>query len=1135
MAPRFHVLTAGFKLPVTTAFFGAADRNQQQQQDPTADGPRPAQRKLSALAIPAMAPGEQHQNQHQSPIQAGGLGGNWESLKDEPTTPTPRTALADKRKSRLGTTRHLSKPVTLKDEERQQVQRSGTLSWSSPTADRGPKKAGFAEFFFAIVDGNMHRYLCQANFQAGDKPLSSIAVANAMCALVSSADRPDAKTLRVTLVEDDEVHLFQDASESVLAEWRDTIESVALRWGLVQKVKLEHEVAYLRKQLGLLWEMCQNGEVPAKVQKRMADVTMDMQFKDDLLADVMARQEMLSERAAQMRSQTRERNDFFLALQEKADDADGDDQGDSDRDEDDDAADVSEDCSEARESEYTEDAERASAVGCESALASVRNSRPSRTSRTSRNRASIQAEPRTAEPTTISVPGTDLFDDSTSKQLDTVGRGFGVLPETDSAQCTTLSPLSDAISPQSNESKRASKRLSGLSFASLERTVLESIAVAVTSQPSVMEREQATRVTEAAECETSTKITPTANLPALPQKAPELPSPTAVAMDAADEPRSDRHTSMHRIQEDDDDIVQWPQSNQNLATRSANGSRDAMARRGSQASKEILTSSQPGSESKLSASINKTADSEYEAPLQRSRRKASIIVKSDLTRASSLNAISIAAAPPSNGIKMKVLSSAFLNLDCEGALSDVPAAGPMSPQAAQQQPVGDIESRADPSATPLPAEPILEAGYAQTKQDTDDKISDTQASVRAPTLAAPVLPSQKSDSSVGESPDSKLGDTNSGKKPITIVLKGGPAVPAPTLTKAPSVANQLAPLLSDPPKAAPILQPAQQEATPLIRETENSSDGGTADIVPSAIQATDAPVLKKAAAPKLPPAPTLPKQQPPAPAAPVLNRTSFIAAVPVLQRAPALAAPVLSSQKSDSSVGESPDSKPGDTNSGKKPITIVLKGGPAVPAPTLAKAPSVANQLAPLLSDPPKAAPILQPAQQETTPLIRETENSSDSGTADIVPSAIQATDAPVLKKAAAPVLQRAPTLPPAPTLAPAPMLPKQQSMVETIQPKQAAAIGDAEKSASADCLASTPAASVLAPGPASRPMSSIGSSREKIKVPPPPPLRPGMVAPQPGIPRSRSGMGSQPSLSGASLHDSQGSIGGGAGPATPK
>ncbi|KAH9250406.1 hypothetical protein BASA81_011814 [Batrachochytrium salamandrivorans] len=61
-----------------------------------------------------------------------------------------------------------------------------------------------------------------------------------------------------------------------------------------KKDTLEHEVAYLRKQLGMLWEMCQNGLVPPKIQKRMTDVTTDMQVKDDLLADVIARQEELS-------------------------------------------------------------------------------------------------------------------------------------------------------------------------------------------------------------------------------------------------------------------------------------------------------------------------------------------------------------------------------------------------------------------------------------------------------------------------------------------------------------------------------------------------------------------------------------------------------------------------------------------------------------------------------------------------------------------------------------------------------------------------------------------------------------------------------------------------------------------------
>ena len=42
---------------------------------------------------------------------------------------------------------------------------------------------------------------------------------------------------------------------------------VAREWGNIQKVTLEHDVAYLRKQLGALWELCSNGEIPAKIQK----------------------------------------------------------------------------------------------------------------------------------------------------------------------------------------------------------------------------------------------------------------------------------------------------------------------------------------------------------------------------------------------------------------------------------------------------------------------------------------------------------------------------------------------------------------------------------------------------------------------------------------------------------------------------------------------------------------------------------------------------------------------------------------------------------------------------------------------------------------------------------------------------
>ncbi|KAH9274607.1 hypothetical protein BASA83_002791 [Batrachochytrium salamandrivorans] len=161
----------------------------------------------------------------------------------------------------------------LSDDERQQIQMAGILSWNYPASERAGKKIGFVEYYFTIIDGTLNRYQSKEKFEE-DSPIN-----------------PGFKRLRVLLVEDNETHLFEKNNDALLQDWKSVIGTVAYRWGAAQKDTLEHEVAYLRKQLGMLWEMCQNGLVPPKIQKRMTDVTTDMQVKDDLLADVIARQE----------------------------------------------------------------------------------------------------------------------------------------------------------------------------------------------------------------------------------------------------------------------------------------------------------------------------------------------------------------------------------------------------------------------------------------------------------------------------------------------------------------------------------------------------------------------------------------------------------------------------------------------------------------------------------------------------------------------------------------------------------------------------------------------------------------------------------------------------------------------------
>eukprot|EP00842_Homolaphlyctis_polyrhiza_P000756 jgi/Hompol1/1681/HPOL_005683-RA len=156
-----------------------------------------------------------------------------------------------------------------------------------PVADRSGKKPVFTEYFFSITDGKMSRYATKE------------------------------KQLKLRLIEDGQTHFFEGA-EADLLQWKLVIDEVSLKWGAVQKTKLEHEVAYLRKQLGLLWEMCENGEVPPKVQKRMSEITMDMQVKDDLLADVTAMQEELSMIVIKSRPAMSRRGEFLSGVEESS-------------------------------------------------------------------------------------------------------------------------------------------------------------------------------------------------------------------------------------------------------------------------------------------------------------------------------------------------------------------------------------------------------------------------------------------------------------------------------------------------------------------------------------------------------------------------------------------------------------------------------------------------------------------------------------------------------------------------------------------------------------------------------------------------------------------------------------------------
>ncbi|KAL5038341.1 hypothetical protein BDV3_006478 [Batrachochytrium dendrobatidis] len=341
MPPRFHVLTAGFK----TSFYA--------KQSDTASNPMLRSSSSSScssqvnLGVASQSvsnslgnTSSNHISDEPQPslIHDPADGSNTMRLNDEYNQANSKTSfIADKRKSRLGTSTYLSKRLSLQEDEKLKVQIAGPLLWNFPASERSGKKTGFVEYFFSISDGQLHRYQSKEKFEECSKPISTISIANAMSSIVDAPSHPNHWLLRLILVEDNETHIFESDDQSLLLQWKSVISRVALRWGAIQKITLEHDVAHLRKQLGSLWEMCQNGVVPPKVQKRMSDVTMDMQIKDDLLADVIARQEELSLYEARNGFEARKRNGMgFLAEggddNAEMDESSSDEQSDSDKD-----------------------------------------------------------------------------------------------------------------------------------------------------------------------------------------------------------------------------------------------------------------------------------------------------------------------------------------------------------------------------------------------------------------------------------------------------------------------------------------------------------------------------------------------------------------------------------------------------------------------------------------------------------------------------------------------------------------------------------------------------------------------------------------------------------------------------------
>jgi mannose-6-phosphate isomerase class I len=63
-----------------------------------------------------------------------------------------------------------------------------------------------------------------------------------------------------------------------------------MRWGAIQLIELQYEVASMRKQIGELWELSAENGTDNRISKRINELTAEIELRDTLLADVSARQ-----------------------------------------------------------------------------------------------------------------------------------------------------------------------------------------------------------------------------------------------------------------------------------------------------------------------------------------------------------------------------------------------------------------------------------------------------------------------------------------------------------------------------------------------------------------------------------------------------------------------------------------------------------------------------------------------------------------------------------------------------------------------------------------------------------------------------------------------------------------------------
>ena len=99
---------------------------------------------------------------------------------------------------------------------------------------------------------------------------------------------PDSLKIHLISIDDDEETILEFENEDQLDDWYDILVIVGHRWGPIKQLELEHEIAGMRKTIGSLYEfMAQGSEIPNS-NKRIENLTCDIEIKDSKLADLGA-------------------------------------------------------------------------------------------------------------------------------------------------------------------------------------------------------------------------------------------------------------------------------------------------------------------------------------------------------------------------------------------------------------------------------------------------------------------------------------------------------------------------------------------------------------------------------------------------------------------------------------------------------------------------------------------------------------------------------------------------------------------------------------------------------------------------------------------------------------------------------